>query len=64
MQSYEDDRMCPIYQEEISEIICYETAMCMSGFFHISSLPESVHIKLKFADAKRICQECPYSNMD
>ncbi len=59
-----DDRMCPIYEKVISEILCYETAMCMQGYFHISSVPESVHIKPKFHDAKKICLECPYENMD
>ena len=59
-----DDRMCPIYGKEISEIICYETAMCMQGFFHITSVPEADHINLKFEDAKKICVECPYGDME
>ena len=59
-----EDRMCPIYGKVIAGELCYETALCMQGLFHISSVPESVHIKLKFADAKKVCSECPYGNMD
>ena len=59
-----DDRLCPIYQKVIDGELCYETAMCMQGFFHISSVPESVHIKLKFHEAKKICVECPYGDME
>lgn len=60
----DDDRMCPIYQKVIDGELCYETAMCMQGLFTIHSVPESVHIKLKFLEAKKICIECPYGDME
>lgn len=59
-----DDRMCPIYDKVIDGELCYETSMCMQGFFTIHSVPESVHIKPKFYEAKKICTQCPYGDMD
>ena len=59
-----DDRMCPIYERVIDGELCYETAMCMQGLFHISSVPEADYIKFRFEDAKRICLECPYGDME
>ena len=59
-----EDRMCPIYQRVIDGDLCYETAMCMQGFFHISSVPEADFIRLKFEEAKEICINCPYGDME
>ena len=58
-----DDRMCPIYQRVIDGELCYETALCMQGLFHISSVPEADYIRLSFEDAKKICTQCPYGDM-
>ena len=60
----DDDRMCPLYEKVIYGELCYETALCMQGQFHISSVPEADYIKLKFEDAKKICIECPYGDME
>ena len=41
---------------------CYELVMCLAGFFKIQSVPE-----VKIADrdaAKKICDQCPYSDID
>ncbi len=59
-----DDRRCPIYNNIIDGELCYETAMCMQGFFKISSVPESSEIVLDMKKAKEICNECPYANME
>lgn len=58
-----DDRMCPIFKRVIDGELCYEIAFCMQGLFNISSVSESVHIKLKFQEAKKICMECPFGDM-
>ena len=59
-----DDRKCPIYDKIIDGELCYETAMCMQGFFHISSVPESREIILDIEKAKEICNACKYADMD
>ena len=59
-----DNRTCPIYNKVIDGELCYETAMCMQGFFKIASVPESKDIKLDLDEAKKICVNCPYSDME
>lgn len=59
-----DDRECPIYKKVIDGELCYETAMCMQGFFRISSVPESKEIAIDFDSAKKICVSCPFGDMD
>lgn len=56
------DRMCPIYNKVIDGEVCYETAMCMQGFFKLSSVPESKDIKLNLDEARKICVNCPFGN--
>lgn len=56
-----DEMVCPICDKMISEIICYETIMCLSGLFTLSSVPE-MHITDRKA-AKAICDNCPYSDI-
>ena len=56
--------MCPIYGKVICSELCYETAMCMQGFFKLSSVPESREIDLDLSEARKICTNCPYGNME
>lgn len=57
-----EDRKCPIYDGVISGEVCYETAMCMQGFFKLSSVPEAKDIKLVLDEARKICVNCPYGD--
>lgn len=59
-----DDRMCPIYERVIDGELCYETALCMQGQFKLSSVPESKDIKFDVDKARKICVDCPYSDME
>ncbi|MCR5635883.1 MAG: hypothetical protein K6F76_01705 [Clostridiales bacterium] len=59
-----DDRNCPIYDKIIDGELCYETALCMQGQFVISSVPETVDIKISLEKAREICQKCEYANME
>ena len=59
-----DDRSCPIYDKIIDGELCYETAMCMQGFFKISSVPESNEIIFDLEQARSICNKCPYADME
>ena len=59
-----NDRNCPIYDKIIDGELCYETAMCMQGFFKISSVPESNEIIFNLEQARKICNKCPYSDME
>lgn len=59
-----DDRKCPIYGKVIDGELCYETAMCMQGFFKLSSVPESKDITLDEKEARKICVNCPYGDME
>ena len=58
-----DDRMCPIYEKVIDGELCYETALCMQGFFKLSSVPEHKNIDMDLDVAKKICVDCPFGDM-
>ena len=60
----EDERVCPVYGKVIDGELCYETAMCMQGFFKATSVPELNNIKVDLSEAKKICTNCPYSDME
>lgn len=59
-----EDRECPIYGKVIDGELCYETAMCMQGFFKISSVPESKDITINLDEARKICVGCPHGDME
>lgn len=57
-----NNRYCPIADKEIDSETCYEVVMCLTSGFRPDSVPE---IAFKNDDAtKKICDECPYSNLD
>ena len=59
----DDDRMCPIYEKIIDGELCYETALCMLRFFKASSVPETKDINIDLEEARKICENCPHSDM-
>ena len=58
-----DDRECPIYGKVIDGDLCYETTLCMQGYFKLSSVPEIKDIILDSETARSICCSCPYADV-
>ena len=54
----EEDRLCPVIEQVISEIECYET---VNGCSDTSVYKQT---QLPHAEVRRICAECEYSNLD
>jgi len=64
MEDYDADRVCPVYNKEIHDALCYETVSCIvHKQFKISSVPELSEIE-DIESARKICGECPYSDME
>lgn len=61
MYSYED-RYCPVAKKKIGSETCYEMVMCICGCFKASSVPE-VDFEVN-EETKKICDACPYSDID
>lgn len=57
---YEQDRYCPAYDKIICADLCYDSMMCMTGFFKISSTKELSEIE-NIEVACKLCLSCPYS---
>lgn len=57
-----EPRHCPIAGENIDSEVCYEMVMCISGGFKSSSVPE-VDFEVT-EETKRICDACPYSDLE
>ena len=51
---------CPVYDKVIDVDLCYESMMCLSGFFKVSSLYELTKIE-DIDNAKKLCEQCVYS---
>lgn len=57
---YEEDHYCPAYNKTICSDLCYDSMMCLTGFFKVSSTKELAEIK--DIDSARIkCRACKYS---
>ena len=63
MLDYRNNHYCPAYKKTISANLCYDSLMCLTGMFKISSTKELEEID-NIEEAKNICRECPYSNLD
>lgn len=59
---YTKEHYCPVYQREIDSDLCYDSLMCLNGYFKISSTKELNEVK-DIKEARKICSECPYSEM-
>ena len=53
---------CPLVNRVISEELCYETVFAVTGLVKLSTAPE-MEIKNR-EDARRICDNCKFSNFD
>lgn len=59
---YEADHYCPAFQEVICSDLCYEAIMALSRAVKIESVPELKKIN-DIDNARKICSECPYSDL-
>ena len=59
---YEACRYCPVYKRMIDADLCYDSLCCLSGEFKISSTPELSEVQ-DIEKARKICAECPYSDL-
>ena len=59
---YEADRMCPAYGRMIDADLCYDSLMCLNGMMKTSSTKELSTIK-DIENARRVCKDCPYSDL-
>ena len=57
-----EDRYCPIAKQTIGEEVCFEVIMCLTSGFNPESVPEVDFVKDEAT--KKICDSCPYSNID
>lgn len=59
---YNADHYCPAYGRVIDPDLCYESLMCLSGMFKISSLEELDEIA-DIEKARIDCKNCQYSEL-
>ncbi|MBQ1436194.1 MAG: hypothetical protein IIZ19_09900 [Clostridia bacterium] len=62
MLDYESDHYCPAYKRVIDIDLCYDSLMGLSKSVKISSVKELSGIK-DIEEARRVCAECPYSDL-
>ena len=59
---HEADRYCPVYKRIIDADLCYDSLMCLNRTFRISSTKELAELK-DIDAARKVCAECPYSEL-
>lgn len=59
---YEADRFCPVYNEIIDRVLCYESIMALSRLIKVSSVSELSEIE-NIDKMRIICNKCPYSDL-
>lgn len=59
---YTKEHYCPVYKDLIDADLCYDSLMCLNGFFKISSTKELEKIN-DIDIARKICTECQYSEL-
>ncbi len=57
---YEADHYCPAYEKVICADLCYDSMMCLTGLFKVSSTKELSEIE-DIETAREKCRACPYS---
>lgn len=56
---YLSDRMCPIYEDVISSVLCQEANYALLGMFKIATVPELNNVRVE--DVRGICSNCEYN---
>lgn len=59
---YHNPHYCPVYGRVIEIDLCYDSLNCLNGSFKISSTKELLEVN-DIEKAKRLCEECPYSDL-
>lgn len=59
---YESDHYCPVYKRNIAADLCYDSLCCLAGEFKVSSTKELKEVE-DIEQARKMCQECPYSDL-
>ena len=59
---YEIDHYCPVFQKTICSDLCFESIMALSRSVKVESVSELKEIK-DVEKARKICDECSYSDM-
>lgn len=59
---YTAEHHCPVYNRIISADLCYDSLMCLSHCFKVSSTKELSEIK-DIEKAREICRNCQYSEL-
>lgn len=58
--NYEIEHHCPVYDRVVHPDLCYDSMMCLRGFFKTDSVPELQGIS-DIEEKRRICENCKYS---
>lgn len=61
--NHEAEHYCPVYMRVIDPDLCYDSLMCLLGFFKVSSTRELQEVK-NIELARRLCEDCSYSNLE
>ena len=59
---YDKEHMCPVYNRIIDPDLCYDSLMCLKGFFKVESTKELGEIK-DIEKARIACKSCEYSKL-
>lgn len=59
---YDKDHYCKVYDKEIGSDLCYDSLMCLGGYFKVSSLQELTAIE-DIDNARKLCKQCVYSKL-
>ena len=59
---YEADHYCPVYKKVIDADLCYDSMMCLTGMFKVSSTPELSAVD-DIEAAREACKACEYSKL-
>ena len=60
---HDKEHECPVYGKVIDPDLCYDSAICLMGCVKVGALAELGPIK-DIENARKICRECPYSDMN
>lgn len=60
---YTADHFCPVYQRTIQADLCYDSLMCLAGYFKPDSTKELAEVA-DIENARELCRQCPYSQLD
>lgn len=59
---YENPHYCPVYQRTISIDLCFDSLMALGRDVKVSSVDELAEVA-DIEAARKICAECPYSEL-